>query len=135
MLRRYWGGYPPAGFFNSSKRGRRAAPSPPFFAPLRQDDRETLAPGAVEDDVDDLRRQFPERRIQAEAVVLRHAVEQACGPVVLIVLEDLRHERAAADAARLVRHEQVGMDVQVDAQPETGAAGAARHVEREVERL
>src|SRR5262249_39724995 len=70
--------------------------------------------------------------LQAEAVVLRQAVHDPRGPVVLVEPEHLLDQRAALDAASLIGHQQVRVDAQVYAQAQAGRAGAARLVEREI---
>jgi hypothetical protein len=116
---------------------------PDFFAhapvarlrAFRQQLQELLALRAVEEDIDDLLRQLLERRLQAEAEVLRQAVHHPPVAGLLVVPERLRHKRPVQNAATLVRHQQVGMHLQVGAQPHAGSAGALRLVEHEVDRL
>ena len=92
-----------------------------------------LAARAEEDRAPHLFRQVVPRRVHALAEVPRDAVEGL--RVILRARMRPRADRALGEAAALIVDDQLGIEIQLGAEPVAGRAGAERVVEREQPRL
>lgn len=112
---------------NARDHPAEGAVSPPMFLPLRgtrrQHNLDLLPLGAVKQHLHHCRRQLRKGRVQAKVIMLGQAIQHAPIPAIFVITQRGLYN-APSRIERSVWDEQVGVDLAIVAQPQTGGAGA-----------
>src|SRR5204863_7119011 len=91
-----------------------------------------LAFTSVKNQIFDRLRQFGKRRLEAETIMLPQAVEPAPTPGIFVVIERFLHDRAIAQTAAGIRHEERWMYALGRSQTSASAARASRIIKGKI---